>query len=145
MVVVFVFVLSLCLFSCGLWAQWVFIVDNTHYVCWFFFGWAFSVVLLLCNGFGWMSIKEGVLSVKEKYQELFKWKQLSIFWAFFLSREMWKFLGSWLWWKGWMPYYENPIILGEVMQIPLHHMPLLGRCNLEAKLGVNDHRYDEVP
>jgi len=26
----------------------------------------------LCNGFGWMSIKEGVLSVKEKYQELFK-------------------------------------------------------------------------
>jgi hypothetical protein len=44
-----------------------------------------------------------------------------------------------------MPYYENPIILGEVMQIPLHHMPLLGRCSLEAKLGVNDRRYDEVP
>ncbi len=25
------------------------------------------------------------------------------------------------------------------------HMPLLERCGLEAKLGVNDHRYDEVP
>jgi hypothetical protein len=44
-----------------------------------------------------------------------------------------------------MPYYENPIILGEVMQIPLHHIPLLERCSSEAKLGVNDQRYDEVP
>jgi hypothetical protein len=98
--------------------------------------WAFYGVLLLCNGFGWMSIKEGD-GVEDKYQELFRWKQLSIFWVFF-SREAWKFLGSWLWWKEWMPCYENCILLREVMQIPLHHIPLLERCSLEAKLGVND-------
>jgi hypothetical protein len=46
---------------------------------WFFFGeLSFYGVLLLCNGFGWTSIKEGV-GVEDKYQELFKQKQLSVF------------------------------------------------------------------
>ncbi len=43
-----------------------------------------------------------------------------------------------------MPYCDNYFILGEVMQILLHHMPLLEKCNLKVKLGVNYQGYYEM-
>jgi hypothetical protein len=53
-----------------------FLLLTTLAIC--LLGELFVVCFCCCNGFGWTLVKEGV-GVGDKYQELFRWKQLSIF------------------------------------------------------------------